>query len=65
MVVVKVVEYVASSPESWEAAVKEGVEKIIKEFPNVRGIDVLGFKAVVREGKITEYRVNFKIAYVE
>ncbi len=62
---VKIAEYVASSEESWEKAIKEGLEKILEKFKNVRGIDVLGMKAVVREGKITEFRVNFKVSYIE
>jgi len=63
--VVRIAEYVVSSSESWEDAVKKGFEEITKKLKNIRGIDVIGFKAVVREGKITEYRVNLKVSYLE
>ncbi len=65
MSVVRIAEYVVSSSESWEDAVKKGFEEITKKLKNIRGIDVIGFKAVVREGKITEYRVNLKVSYLE
>lgn len=64
MTLVRVVELIGSSTESWEKAVKEALAKASKEFDNIRGIDVLGLKAVVRNNKIVEYRANVKIAYV-
>jgi hypothetical protein len=64
MTLVKVVELIGSSTESWEKAVEEALAKASKKFENIRGIDVLGLKAVVRDNKIVEYRANVKIAYV-
>jgi len=64
MTLVQVVELVGSSSEGWEKAVEEALKKASEKFPNIRGIDVLGFKAVVRDNKIVEYRANVKIAYV-
>lgn len=65
MALVRIAEYVVSSKESWEDAVKKGFGEIVGKFKEVRGIDVIGLKAVVREGKITEYRVNLKVSYLE
>jgi len=64
MTVAKIIELVSSSPVSWEDAVKKGLEKASKTIRNIRGIDVLGFKAVVRDNKIVEYRAHLKISFV-
>jgi len=64
MAVAKIIEIVGSSEESWEDAVKKALERASKTIRNIRGIDVLGFKAVVRDNKIVEYRAHLKISFV-
>ncbi len=63
MTVVRVTELLATSPTSWEDAVNEGLERATKTIRNVRGIDVLGWKAEVQNEKIVEYRVRMKVAF--
>lgn len=64
MVLVKIVELIGTSEQSWEDAVQKGLEKIAGEG-KVTGIDVIGFKAVVEDNKITEYRAHMKAAIVK
>ena len=63
MGVAKVVELVGSSPNSWEEALRNVIEDA-KKLGDVRGVDVLSIKAVIREGVIKEWRTVVKVAYV-
>lgn len=60
---VKVIELVGASPESWPKAVEEAVSKAGESLRNINGVDVTGLKAQVKDGKITEYRADVKIAF--
>lgn len=62
--VVKVIELVGSSPNSWSDAAKVAVGRASKTLKNIVGIDVLSSTAVVKDGEISEYRVNLKVAFV-
>jgi flavin-binding protein dodecin len=64
MHVAKIVELVGSSEKSWEDAVKKTLERMSKTIRNIKGVDVLGHKAIVEDGKIKEYRVVMKISFV-
>lgn len=63
MTVAKIIELVGCSERSWEDAVQEAVERASKTIRNIRGVDILGQKAVIKNGKIVEYRVNLKLAF--
>jgi len=62
--VVKIIELVGSSPNSWEDATKEAVAKAHESLKDIHGVDVVGHTAVVKDGKITAYRANVKIGFV-
>lgn len=64
MALVEIIEVIGTSEKSWEDAVKKCLEKV-GEKGKVTGIDVKGFKAVVRDNKIIEYRANIKIALIK
>ncbi|RLI98768.1 MAG: dodecin domain-containing protein [Candidatus Aenigmatarchaeota archaeon] len=64
MALVKIIELIGTSDKSWEDAVQQGVEKVASEG-KITGIDVMGFKAVVEENKIVEYRAHMKVALVK
>jgi dodecin len=64
MSVAKVTEIISSSPESFEHAIKAGVERACKTLDNVEGAWVQDQKCVIRDGKIVEYRVNLKLTFV-
>lgn len=63
MTVVKVIELLGSSTKSWEDAADNAVKKALATVREVKSADVIGFKAKVADGKITEYRAHLKVAF--
>ena len=63
MGVVKVIELIGASPDSWEAAAQNAIDVAGKSIRGIRGIDVLHFTAKVENGKIVTYKANLKIAF--
>ncbi len=64
MAVLKVIELVGTSPNSWEEAAKNAVDKAAETVRGMVGGDVVGQNVVVKDGKITEYRVDVKVAFL-
>jgi flavin-binding protein dodecin len=64
MSVARVTEITASSPKSFEDAVKLGIERANKTLENVQGAWIKEQKVVVQNGKIVEYRVTMKVTFV-
>lgn len=64
MSVAKVTEIIASSPDSFDDAVRRGIKRADKTLKNVRGAWIKGHKLVIDKGKITDYRVTLKISFV-
>lgn len=64
MSVAKVIELQASSPESFEDAVREGIEKSGETLRNIKGAWVSEQKVDVADGKIVAYRVTLRITFV-
>ena len=63
MTVVKVIEILAQSDESWEDAVQEALTEASKTVRNIESIYVKDFQAIVENNEITAYRVNTKISF--
>ena len=63
MSVVKVTEISSSSKVSFQDAVETGVARASKTLRNVSGAWVNEEKVIIRDGKITEWRVNMKISF--
>ena len=61
--VVKVIELIGSSPDSWEAAAQNAIDIASKSVRGIKGIDVIRFTAKVEDGKITVYKANLKVAF--
>lgn len=61
--VVKVIELIGSSPDSWEAAAQNAIDIASKSVRGIKGIDVIHFTAKVEDGKITVYKANLKVAF--
>jgi flavin-binding protein dodecin len=61
--VVKVIELLAQSGESWEDAARAAIEEASKTLRNIRSLYVKDFEAKVDNGKITKFRINAKIAF--
>ena len=64
MSVAKVSEIIASSPKSFEDAVKEGIERANKTLKNVRGAWIAHQKVEVEKGKVVGYRVTMRVTFV-
>lgn len=64
MPIVKVIEVLAQSPESWEDATKQALMEAAKTVQGIKSIYIKEFQAVVENDEITEYRVNAKISFV-
>jgi flavin-binding protein dodecin len=64
MSVARVTEITASSPNSFDDAVKVGVERATQTLKNVEGAWVQDQTVVVKDGKVTEYRVNMKVTFI-
>jgi len=64
MSVAKIFEITAESTESFEAAVREGIESAGKSVRNIEGAWVKEHKVVVENGKITAFRVDMKVTFL-
>jgi dodecin len=63
--VVKVIELVGSSQESFSDAVRNAVRTAAQTIRNIRGVDVISSQADVNEnGELSLYKVNVKIAFL-
>lgn len=61
---IRVIEMVGVSDKSWSDAAQQAVERASETLRNVTGVDVIHSTGVVRNGKIVEFRVDVKIAFV-
>lgn len=61
--VVKVIELIGASPDSWEAAAQNAIDIASKSVRGITGIDVIHFTAKVENGKIVKYKANLKVAF--
>jgi dodecin len=64
MSVAKVTEITASSPKSFDDAIREGIKRAGRTLKNVRGAWVKDQKMVIDKDKITKYRVTMKVSFV-
>ncbi|MBP1744731.1 MAG: ABC-type uncharacterized transport system, periplasmic component [Firmicutes bacterium] len=64
MAVVKVIEIIAESTESWEAAVQNAVTEAARTVDSLQNVYVQDFQAVLEGSKIVRYRANVKISFV-
>jgi flavin-binding protein dodecin len=64
MSIVKVIEVLAQSEKSWEDATQQALKEASKTVRDIQSIYIREFQAIVKEGKITNYRVNAKISFL-
>lgn len=65
MSVARITEIKASSPTSFDDAVREGVARAMKTLKNVKSAWVQNQEVHVDEnGNITEYRVQLKVTFI-
>ena len=63
MSILKVIEIMGSSGESWEAAAEEAVTEAAKTVKNIKSVWVKDHSATVKDGKIASYRATCKITF--
>lgn len=64
MTIAKIVEVNSSSTKSFEDAIRTGIAKVCETVDNVEGAWVNEQKVVIKEGQITEFRVNLKVTFL-
>lgn len=64
MSVAKVTEITSSSTESFDHAIKSGVERASKTLENIESAWVADQSVRVKDGGITEYHVRLKLTFV-
>ncbi len=63
MSVFKVIEVLANSNKSWEDAAKTQVSHASKSVKNIRSVYIQDQSASVKDGEISDFRVNVKITF--
>ena len=61
--VIKVIEILADSSESWEDAAQVAITEAAKTVDNIKSVYVENFQAIVDDNNITKYRVNVKVSF--
>ena len=63
MSVLKVIELLAESENSWEEAAQAAVKEAGKSLKNIRAINITNQSCVVENNKISKYRVNVGVTF--
>ena len=63
MAVLKVIEVMANSNESWEDTARNAVKQAGKSVKNIRSAYIREQSCIVKDNDITEFRVNVKISF--
>jgi len=61
--VYRVTEVIGTSPESWEAAARNGVETAAGTVRDLRVAEATRFDITIDDGKIETYRVRLDISF--
>ena len=64
MSLAKVIEVTASSPTTFEDAVRSGIAKAATTIHGIQGAWIKNSTVVVEDGLITEFRVNMKVSFL-
>lgn len=64
MAVVKVIELLAESEESWEDAARKAVAEAAKSVRGIRSVYLKEMQATVENEQIKAFRINAKISFV-
>ncbi|MCK0155544.1 dodecin family protein [Cellulophaga sp. F20128] len=63
MAILKVIEVLSNSDKSWEDATKKAVVQASKSVKNIKSVYVKEQSAIVKDGEVSEFRVNVKITF--
>jgi dodecin len=60
---VKIIEVIGISSKSFDDAIAQAVKKASKSVKGITGLEIIKQMASVENGKITQYKVNIKLAF--
>lgn len=63
MAVIKTIDLVGVSTDSWRDATQKALEEAAKTLRGVEGLTVLDTSAVVEDGEISEYHTHVRIKF--
>ncbi len=63
MAVLKVIEVLSSSDQSWEDATRNAIKEASKTVKNIRSVYIKDQSCVVEGADITKFRVTVKITF--
>ncbi|MPZ86528.1 MAG: dodecin domain-containing protein [Nitriliruptorales bacterium] len=63
MAVIKTIDLVGVSGDSWRDAAHKALEEASKTLRGIEGFDVLDTSAVVRDNEIAEYQTHIRIRF--
>lgn len=64
MAVAKIIEITATSEDSFEDAIRQGIAKASETVHNIKGAWVKEQKVQVQDGSVTGFRVDLKVSFV-
>jgi flavin-binding protein dodecin len=64
MTVIKIIELIGSSPNSWSEAAQNAVTEAAKTIKNIKGVHVKRCTAKIQNNKIIEYNADVKISFI-
>lgn len=64
MAVASVSKITAASPDSFDAAVREGLARASQTLRGITGLHVVEHKASVQNGRIAEFRVTMEVTFI-
>jgi dodecin len=64
MAVASVTEISAASPEGFEAAIREAIERATRTLRNVQSAWVKDMNVFIEDGQIRSYKVNLLVTFV-
>jgi flavin-binding protein dodecin len=59
----KIIELVGTSPESWEKAATNAVEKAAKSLRDLRIAEVVELDMQIEDGQVRAYRARVKVSF--
>jgi flavin-binding protein dodecin len=64
MSIAKVIEISCESEESFEDAIRQGIQDAAKTVHNIKGAWVKEQKVIVEDNQIVKYRVDLKVTFI-
>ena len=64
MTVIKIIELIGNSPNSWSEAAQNAVTEASKTIKNIKGLHIKRCTAKIQNNKIIEYNADVKVSFV-